>query len=50
MFPWYEVYISQLLVIASKDLPPIHGGTYDLAAQRFLPQTDTWFSQSRENN
>lgn len=35
------VYISQLLMMASTDVPPIHGGTYDSAAHRFLPQTHT---------
>lgn len=29
---FHGVYISQLLMIASTDLPPIHGSTYDLAA------------------
>lgn len=46
MFPWCGVCISQPLMTASTDLPPIHGGTYDLAAHRILPQTHTHTLQS----
>lgn len=41
MIPSSGAYISHLLMIASTDLPPTHGGTYELAAHRFLPQTHT---------
>lgn len=40
MFPGGAL-ISQFHMTASTDLPPIHGGTYDWAAHRFLPQTYT---------
>lgn len=46
MFPGCGVCISQPLMTASTDLPPIHGGTYDLAAHRILPQTHTHTLQS----
>lgn len=42
--------ISRLLAVPSKHLPPVHGGTNDLAAHRLLPQTHTRFSQGTENN